>query len=135
MAGWAILVNRKEVTEQKKDLEIVVGKILRWGVWISLFLGISGFVLMFFQDGHLNIAQLPTEPDRFSFKNLLVSIKNFEASGLMMLGVIALLLTPLIRVVFVLYGYLHKGNRLYFYITLIVFVLILLSVWIGLNLD
>lgn len=138
MLGMAILVNKDygSMKEKNQDLDLKVGRILRAGVWTSLFFGILGFLwLLLSKEGLLSFQSLSHElPPRFSLTEFLKKLVQGSPDAIMMLGVIALILTPLIRVIFALFAYANRGNKLYLIISLIVLVLIIVSVLLGLYL-
>lgn len=121
---------------KSQDLDTKVGYILRAGVWISLFFGVLGFLwLLFSNENLLSFQSLSHEsPPRFSIDTFISAIGQGSPDAIMMLGVIALILTPLIRVVFALFAYAYSGNKLYFIISLLVLVLIFASVLLGIYL-
>ncbi len=120
--------------EKNQDLDLKVGRILRAGVWISLFFGGLGFLWLFLsKEKVLSFQSLSHElPPRFSLVEFLKNLGQGSPDAIMMLGVIALILTPLIRVVFALFAYANRGNKLYLNFSLIVLVLIAVSVLLGL---
>lgn len=112
-----------------KDLEIIIGNTLRWGVWLSFFVTIFGLLLSFFQTG--KTAPLLSKPPKFSFQTLWQGLLQFDPYQIMMLGILILVLTPLLRVVFGLLGYIKEKNRLYVVITLLVLLIIGISMLLG----
>lgn len=118
---------------QKRDLEALVGNTLRYGVWISFLLSAIGLILLLALSPESKFVPeaLPVEPEKFSFTAMLNGLSRFKPAAIAMLGSLVLLLTPLLRVIFALFGYWKSGNRLYTWITLTVLVIIWISVMIG----
>lgn len=117
----------------KRDLETLVGNTLRYGVWISFVLSAIGLVslLALHPESDFVPETLPLEPEKFSFATMLNGLRSFKPAAVVMLGSLVLLLTPLLRVIFALFGYWKNGNKLYTWITLTVLVIICISVLIG----
>ncbi len=117
----------------KRDLEVLVGNTLRYGVWISFVLSAMGLILLlvFRPESRFVPEALPSEPEKFSFTAMLQGLRHFKPAAVVMLGSLVLLLTPLLRVIFALFGYWRSGNKLYTWITLAVLVIIWVSVLIG----
>lgn len=121
------------VKAPKRDLETLVGNTLRYGVWISFTLSAIGLILLLTLHPESRFAPdtLPLEPEKFSFAVMLNGLSHFKPAAVVMLGSLVLLLTPLLRVIFALFGYWKNGNKLYTWITLTVLVIIWISVLIG----
>ncbi len=117
----------------KRDLETLVGNTLRYGVWISFALSAIGLVLLLalHPESRFVPGALSQEPEKFSFTAMLNGLRHFKPAAIVMLGSLVLLLTPLLRIIFALFGYWKNGNKLYTWITLTVLVIIWISVLIG----
>lgn len=121
--------------KQSKGLETLVGNTLRYGVWLSFTLTVIGLVVLLIKKGNaaLEPEKLPLEPEKFSFQTLFNGILHLDPVQICMLGIFVLLMTPLLRVIFSMFGYLKEGNKLYFGITVLVLALLALSAWIGVS--
>ncbi len=126
---------QKSNTTKNNGLETLVGNTLRYGVWVSFSLTVIGLFFILLKKGsqHLDIEHLPTIPEKFSFDTMFKGVMQADAVQISMLGIFILLITPLLRVIFALFGYLKEGNKLYFLITAIVLLIIALSAWIGVS--
>ena len=117
----------------KKDIQQLVGNTLRIGVWLSFSITVLGLLL--FLAGHSNIQfapeTLPAEPQKFSFSELKNGLVHGDALSIIALGVLILLITPVLRVLFALYGYWLERNKLYMLISIIVLAIIASSLFIG----
>ena len=122
-----------QIHKQNRNLETLVGNTLRFGVWISFALTLMGLIIILVKkpDAQIEAGSLPDMPEKFSFKQMFAGILNADAAQISMLGIFILLITPLLRVLFALFGYLKEGNRLYFLITAAVLTIIAISAWIG----
>ncbi|RZL46855.1 DUF1634 domain-containing protein [Pedobacter sp. Leaf250] len=131
---------KKEINaslEQDRDVEKTVGKLLRAGVILASLVVFIGGLSYVFSFGSL------VRPDYHSFKgeesNLITFagiFKGFfsgEAKGIIQFGVLLLILTPILRIIFSLFAFAIERDKLYVFITLIVLGIILASTFGGLN--
>ena len=122
---------RKQFTDL--DLNRSVGNLLRLGVILSLATTFIGFVKLFL-DGYkmpkdFSGFDLPKgERVWFDFWN---SITHGEAIGIIQLGILFLIFTPLVRIIFALVGYLKEKDYTYVIISLIVLGIIIFSFLAG----
>ena len=111
------------------DLNRSVGNLLRLGVILSLATTFIGFVKLFL-DGYkmpkdFSGFDLPKgERVWFDFWN---SLKAGEAIGIIQLGILFLIFTPLVRIIFALIGYLKEKDYVYVVISLIVLCIMVFS--------
>ncbi|MFV0606403.1 MAG: DUF1634 domain-containing protein [Niabella sp.] len=122
--------NKSHTTNNK--LAIVIGNIMRWGVIISLSLTFLGGVIYLSTHGHEPLHfETFTEKDysvveilQFTFSGLL----QFDGLAIITLGILLLLATPVIRVLFSLFDFIFEKDWLYVMITLIVLLIIAISI-------
>ena len=117
----------------KKDIQQLVGNTLRVGVWLSFGITVLGLVLFLANHSSLQFEPdaLPAEPVKFSLASLKDGLMQGDALALIALGVLILLITPVLRVLFALYGYWMERNRLYVIISAVVLCIIASSLFIG----
>ena len=124
-------------TVKDKDLQYIIGTILRWGVWISMTVTIAGGIIYLWRHGRETVYYPKFVEQDHSTLDILHSVFTGIAGGhgkaLIMLGVILLFATPIMRVVFSLIGFIMEKDRLYILITLIVLMIIFVSVHGGLG--
>lgn len=126
----------KEPHKKSKDLALVIGNIMRWGVIISLSVTFLGGVMYLFQHPveTVNFKEF-TEQD-YAVTEILMNtwsgLLDFKGEALIMLGILLLFSTPVIRVLFSLLGFIIEKDRLYIVITLIVLAIIFISITGGL---
>lgn len=118
-----------------KTLQIIVGNLLRYGVWTSLAVGTFGGILYLVRHGkemvhyeHYNetdksIGQL--------FREMMSGLQNGSAQSIIFLGVLILFLTPALRLVLSLFSFLIERDYLYVLITLIVIAILACSIALG----
>jgi uncharacterized membrane protein len=119
------------VPDQRRDreLERLVGVILRVGVIVSALIAVVG--------GVLYLAGSSGAVDYRTFRGEPVSLRRVSAiasdaaalhpRGIMQLGIVLLLATPLVRVVLSAISFAIQGDRLYVMVTAAVFAVLLFS--------
>ncbi|MBV8251354.1 MAG: DUF1634 domain-containing protein [Chitinophaga sp.] len=120
-----------------RDLQYIIGNLLRWGVWTSLGIALAGGVLYLSAHGQ----EIVHHPKFVEQDNNMLGILHHvfqgigagQGTALIMLGVMMLFATPIMRVIFSLIGFALEKDKLYVGITLIVLLIILVSVRGGLG--
>jgi uncharacterized membrane protein len=117
-----------------KDMQVIIGWILRGGVMVSMILVVIGGIFFVYRHGH-------SIPDYKTFKGVPVFIHGLggiingvitmKGQAIIQLGIILLIATPVIRVAFSAVGFLLEKDYLYTFITLIVLLIILASMISG----
>jgi len=117
----------KATKEEMQEIELIIGKILRVGVFISVSIMIVG-LLIFLITGNSGYSgdYFPTE-----IKEILAGIPEFHAFAWLMLGLFCLILTPVLRVAISIYAFAKEHDRLYVYITILVLLILAFAVFIG----
>lgn len=126
----------KKAFWKDKDIEILIGNLLRGGVMLSSCTILLGGILYLFGSGG-------TRPNYLSFEGLnhsfysLPQVLNGVARGsgehIIQLGVLLLIATPVARIIFSIFGFIQEKDRLYIAITIIVLIIILSSMFFGLK--
>jgi uncharacterized membrane protein len=117
-----------------KDMQVIIGWILRAGVTISMTVVFIGGVLFLYRHGH-------SIPDYREFKKvpyfihntsgIIEGVLNLKGQAIIQLGILLLIATPVARVVFSAIGFILEKDRLYTLITFIVLLIILVSMLTG----
>lgn len=116
--------------EQKAEnirIEQLIGKIMRIGVIISVIIMLFGLVL-YIVTGTTGFG---SHYYLTSFGQLLKGIISLKPYSIMMLGVFVLILTPVLRVVVSIYSFYKEHDKMYVIITTIVFIILLISFFLG----
>ena len=117
-----------------KDLQTIIGWILRGGVAVSMVLVFIGGVFFVYRHGN-SIPDYKTfkgVPDFIhSFGGILNGVITFKGQAIIQLGIILLIATPVMRVAFSAAGFFLEKDYLYTFITLIVLLIILASMISG----
>jgi uncharacterized membrane protein len=109
--------------DRPTDLEILIPKMLRWGLRVSVALLALGVLV--------RLAAGPHDGPPVSLFTLPQALLALDPQGLMGLGVLVLILTPIARV-FASLGYFAKaGDRPYIALTLIVLLNLALAAAVG----
>jgi uncharacterized membrane protein len=121
---------------QDKDMEVVIGNLLRTGVLTSMAIVITGGIIYLVRHGH----QVPEykifrgQPLEFrTVKGIFSAVCGGRGRGIIQLGILVLIATPVCRVAFSVFSYLLEKDYLYAGVTLLVLCIILFSMLGGLG--
>ncbi len=116
--------------EGDKNMEILMGNLLRYGVLISATFVLAGSIIYLAQHGlekpqyHYFLG----EPSRFiHLKDIIADALNGHAKSIIQFGLILLIATPIARIVFSIIDFFLEKDYLYVAITAIVLSIIFLS--------
>ncbi|WGQ09420.1 DUF1634 domain-containing protein [Pedobacter gandavensis] len=124
----------KKVTDY--DMEQLIGQVLRYGVLTSGIIAIIGGIWYLIQSGSgiPNYTSFSGEPAGYtSLTGIIKGLAAGSAKEIIQLGVVILIATPILRIVFSLFSFILEKDRLYIVITLIVLLIILFSMFGGLK--
>lgn len=115
------------------DLNRSVGNLLRLGVILSVVTSLVGFVKLFtegFKMPKYKMLDMGDTSEKVwgSFWN---SLCKGEGMAIIQLGILLLILTPLVRIIFALIGYLKEKDYIYVVISLIVLAIMTVSFLTG----
>lgn len=112
--------------EKKRDINVVISNILKTGVFISSFFIITGIILSFIYgvDGVLTI-------ERYTFIEMLKGLTTLNYYSYLMFGIFLLILTPVLRIIGLLYVYLEEKNFRFVRICLLVLIILIVSLMLG----
>lgn len=119
-------------TDQK--IEILVGKLLRTGVTISAAVVAIGAVIYLFRHGGepTSLGAFRGEPaDYRTIRGILGGVRSVRGRGIIQLGLLLLIATPIARVVLAIFGFAKERDHLYVALTSIVFVILLYSLLVS----
>lgn len=121
MAGWG-----------DEKIEIVVGNLLRAGVVTSAFVVTIGAAVYLARHGHsrMDFQVFRGEPaDLRSIRGILHAALTMEGRGIIQLGLLLLIATPVARVAFSIFGFAKERDFVYVAFTTIVFLILLYSMF------
>jgi uncharacterized membrane protein len=113
-----------------RRLEIILGNLLRAGVLLSAAVVLCGAFIYLARHGHepADYRVFRGEPSEFrSIAGVIQSAINGRGGGLIQLGLLLLIATPIARVSFSVVGFAIERDRLYVAFTLIVLAILLYS--------
>ncbi len=111
-------------------MEVILGNLLRSGVLLSAAVVLWGGCIYLSRHAHepANYRVFVGEPSEFrSVSGVIQSVKNGRGRGLIQLGLLLLIATPIARVTFSVAGFAIERDRLYVTFTLIVLAILLYS--------
>jgi len=117
-----------------KDIQAIIGWILRVGVAVSMLLVFAGGVLFIFRHGHSIPAYKPFKGVPLfihDIHGIINGVLDFRGQAIIQLGITLLIATPIIRVAFSAVAFLLEKDYLYTIITVIVLLIILGSMVSG----
>jgi len=115
---------------QDKEIQLLVGRLLRYGVFIASGTVLLGGLYYMYLYGGKKMPQY----NYFSpgAGKELLGAEPFNATKLIEIGVLLLIATPILRVVFSLFAFILEKDKRYIIITLIVLCIIAFNIFYGL---
>lgn len=117
------------------DVEQLIGQVLRYGVVLSGSVAITGGLWYLYQHGSgiPHYTKFSGEPAGYtSFTGIFKGLMEGNATEIIQFGVVILIATPIIRIIFSLISFIFEKDKLYIIITFIVLSIILFSMFGGL---
>jgi uncharacterized membrane protein len=111
-------------------MEVILGKLLQGGVMLSAVVVLAGACIYLSRHAHqpANYRVFQGEPSEFrTVKGVIRSVFNGRGRGLIQLGRLLLIATPIARVSFSVIGFAAEHDRMYVAFTLIVLAILLYS--------
>ena len=117
-----------------KNMQVVIGWVLRAGVFISMTIVFLGGILYIYRHGHsvANYSEFKGVPDFVhSASGIINGILTLRGRAIIQAGIILLIATPIIRVLFSAVGFIREKDYLYTAISLFVLFIIIISALSG----
>ena len=110
----------------KRDINILIANIIKTGVFVSSFFIITGIILSFIQgaDGVLTL-------ERYTFNEMLRGLVTLNYYSYLMFGIFLLILTPVLRILGLLYVYIEEKDYKFVRICILVLVILIVSLLLG----
>lgn len=118
----------KNITD--KDIQSLVGNLLRIGVYISMAIVILGGVIYLFDHGREKIDYAVFDIDKVSLKTVAAifeEVITFKGVAIVQFGLLMLIFTPIARVIMAVVSFFIEKDYLYVLIGLIVLSIIMAS--------
>ncbi|WP_334330328.1 DUF1634 domain-containing protein [Companilactobacillus sp. HBUAS59699] len=116
----------KSMHEETRQVELVIGKILRIGVITSAIVVMIGIIMYFVNGGGGYDGSFPRR-----FAAIFSGIAAGKAYAVIMLGIFLLILTPVLRVVVSIYAFYKEHDNLYVIITTVVLIILIFAMMMG----
>jgi uncharacterized membrane protein len=113
-----------------KGVELAIGNLLRAGVLLAVAVVLVGEAVLLIRHGTAppHYAIFRSEPSNLrTFRGILATAFSFQGAGIIQLGVLILIATPVARVAFSAAAFAVEHDRLYVVFTLIVLGILLFS--------
>ncbi len=118
-----------QAPKEQKDLQQHIGTTLRWGVFLACLIAIAGGVYYLIREGGNPVPDYTTfrrEPSsHVTWPEIWQGVIHLQAEGLIFLGVIVLIFTPVLRVILSLVTFSLERDWLYVGITALVLLIII----------
>jgi uncharacterized membrane protein len=129
------IISKKTAADQ--DIERLIGLQLRFGVIIASLIVLTGGLIYLKQFGALAVPHyhsfIGTKAGYTSLGEIFKGVYTANAKGVIELGVVALIITPILRIAFSLVGFIIEKDKLYIWITLTVLAIMMASIFGGLK--
>ncbi|MCQ6958185.1 DUF1634 domain-containing protein [Mucilaginibacter aquariorum] len=117
-----------------KDMQAIIGWVLRAGVFVSMLVVFIGGVIYLYRHGQTitNYHEFKGVPDFVhSPAGIINGILTLRGRAIIQAGIVLLIATPIVRVVFSAVGFIIEKDYLYTGITFIVLLIIVISAFSG----
>ncbi|ADQ78200.1 protein of unknown function DUF1634 [Paludibacter propionicigenes WB4] len=124
------------------DIDLIIGKLLRAGVLTASAITVFGGILYLIQH-HGSTANYGVVASNEIFRgapaylrelsSILPQIIRFDGAAIVQFGLIVLIATPVLRVVFSLISFAIEKDKLYVGITTLVLIIIMINMFFGLH--
>jgi uncharacterized membrane protein len=119
---------KRNWTDQR--IENILGNLLRAGVLLSALVVLIGGIIYLLRHGHspMDFRVFRGEPaDLRGVRGIIRDTVALRGRGIIQLGLLLLIATPVARVAFSIFGFAEERDRMYVVFTLIVFSILLYS--------
>lgn len=116
------------------NMQAVLGWVLRIGVFVSTAVVFIGGVVYIYRHGHsiVNYKDFKGVPQFVhTIPGIIQGVLNFRGQAIIQAGIILLVATPVVRILFSAFGFVMERDWLYLAITLIVLCIIVAGVFTG----
>ncbi|WP_028295446.1 DUF1634 domain-containing protein [Olivibacter sitiensis] len=118
-----------------KDIQQIIGNILRYGIWLALGVAAIGGIIYIYRHAQetVDYSHFVEHDENLFHLVYLAATGMFQLKGraIILVGVLLLFLTPVLRLIFSLVAFLFEKDYLYVVITALVIVIICVSIFFG----
>jgi len=122
------------LTRQDQRIDQIMAILLRTGVFLAASLVLTGGVTFLVRHPQpaTNYRVFQGEPEEFrTIPGILREAAKFHGRGLIQLGLLILIATPVARVIFSVFAFLYQNDWIYVAVTLVVLALLCYSLFSG----
>ncbi|GAA4923019.1 DUF1634 domain-containing protein [Mucilaginibacter defluvii] len=114
-------------------IQVIIGQLLRIGVFASIGIAFIGGIIYLTRHGHeiVDYATFKGVPDYVKPGNLFSSMFALRGRAIIQIGIILLIATPVVRLIFSAIGFAAEKDYRYMLITLLVLGIIIFSMLTG----
>lgn len=116
-----------------KDMQLLLGTLLRVGVLISSAVILLGGIIFLTTQANEVVSFVDFKPEQTEFYSILTifeGLKTFDGLAIIQFGVLLLIFTPIARVVFSIFSFLIEKDYMYVVIGIIVLCVIITSLYL-----
>lgn len=116
-----------------KDVQVILGTLLRVGVIVSTFIVFIGGIIFLTTHTHQKVSFEQFNPSQTRFSSIaaiLKGIKTLDGLAIIQFGVLLLIFTPIARVVFSIFSFLMEKDYMYVIIGIVVLAIIITSLYL-----
>jgi uncharacterized membrane protein len=115
------------------NIQTAIGWVLRTGVFMSIAIVIFGGAIYLYRNGHAiaNYSTFKGVPEFVQLGGIINGILTLKGRAIIQGGIILLIATPVIRVLFSAIGFVLEKDHLYTGITLLVLLILFISMLSG----
>lgn len=127
-------MNKQKQGRDDRRVEIFIGNLLRTGVVTAASLVILGGIIHLFHRGMVlpNYKVFQAEPEELRHvRGIIKYVFSFHGRGLIQLGLLVLIATPIARVVLSVLVFLRQRDKIYVIVTCIVLAVLCYSLFAG----
>ena len=126
-------MNDERINNEDKNIEIFMGNLLRTGVIIAGLIVITGAILFLirygFQMPHYSVFKGELKSVD-SLINILKGVFKLNSIAIIQFGIIILIATPVLRVLFSVFAFIYEKDLMYVIFTLIVLAVLIISLFV-----
>lgn len=115
----------------ERDMEVFIGKLLRYGVIASCVITIFGGIIYIYQ--HQTLPDDQVDHYLRELTSIIPHMLAFKGDAIVQFGVCVLIATPIMRIVVSIFAFIIEKDYLYITITVIVLCIILANMIFGLH--
>lgn len=125
----------KPQTIKNRDLQFILGNLLRIGVLLSGLLVLAGGIIYIIQEGNGPRPQYVSfageNSELLQLKDILKGMAHFQGASIIQFGLIVLIATPIARIMISAIGFALEKDYMYVVIAAVVLLIILVSLFSG----